>query len=101
MKDITELMSEANELVVRSPEWYNRLKEDVEHLINFEFDRLLQLLYRVDVSESKLRTMLAEMPATDASVIITNLLLERQLEKIKSRKNFSSATKPPNEEEAW
>jgi len=70
-------------------------------LINKDFDRLLQLLYRVDVSEQKLRKMLSDFPAADAAGIISNLLLERQLQKIKSRREHAQRDENIPEDEKW
>jgi hypothetical protein len=95
------LLVERNELVVQSPAWYEQLKQAVNDLINYDFDSLLQLLYRVDVSEQKLRNMLADFPAADAAGIISNLLLERQLQKIKSRHEHAQRDDNIPDEEKW
>jgi len=95
------LLVERNELVVQSPLWYTQLKEAVTDLINNDFDSLLQLLYRVDVSEQKLRKMLNDFPAADAAGIISNLLLERQLQKIKSRRENTQRDENIPEDEKW
>lgn len=97
---VLQLLQEDRQVEAPTPEWYHQLKAAVNDLINHDFDALLQLLYRVDVSESKLRTMLQQLPGNDAAEIITNLLVERHLQKIKSRQTFQS---PPseNDDEAW
>lgn len=48
-------------------------------------DRLIQLLYRMDISEKKLKTLLQEHPQTDAGQIIAALVIEREQQKIASR----------------
>lgn len=97
---LVRLLQESGEMEVQQPAWYQAIKAAVNDLINNDFDALLQLLYRVDVSEAKLRGMLQQLPGSDAADIITKLLVERQVQKIKSRQQFQS---PPsdNEEEAW
>lgn len=63
-----------------------------------DFNKLVQLLYRVDVDETKLRSMLKE--ADDAAVLIANLIIQRQIEKI----NRSVQTKlrdDISDEERW
>jgi hypothetical protein len=95
------LLVERNALIVQSPAWYDQLKHAVNDLINHDFDSLLQLLYRVDVSEQKLRNMLADFPAADAAGIISNLLLERQLQKIKSRHEHAQRDENIPDDEKW
>ena len=57
----------------------------INDLINNNFPKLVSILYRMDVSENKLKQLLKENPGTDAGLIITDLMIERQEEKIKSR----------------
>jgi hypothetical protein len=78
-----------------------QLKAAVNELINHDFDALLQLLYRVDVSESKLRTMLQQLPGSDAAEIIANLLVERHLQKIKSRRENQQRDESISDDERW
>lgn len=98
---LQELLQEEHALVTSSPEWYQRLKEAVSQLIQEDFDGLLQLLYRVDVSESRLRQMLQQLPGSDAAEIIANLLLERQLQKIKSRRDHAQRDESIPDDERW
>jgi hypothetical protein len=58
------------------------------------------VLYRVDVSEPKLKNLLQANPQTDAAVIIADLLIERQAEKIKTRESFKGKRDIP-EDEKW
>ena len=66
-----------------------RLKEEITHLIQNDFQKLVSILYRIDVNERKLKYLLQENVGADAAVIIADLIIERQLEKIKSRSQFS------------
>ena len=59
-------------------------------LIQDDFPKLLMLFYRIDVSEDKLRRLLKENPGENAGKIITTLVIERLLQKIKSREEFRS-----------
>jgi hypothetical protein len=101
LQKIDNLLHEGSELEVVNPEWYHQLKAVVNDLINHDFDALLQLLYRVDVSEPKLRTMLQQLPGNDAAEIITNLLVERHLQKIKSRRENQQRDESISDEERW
>lgn len=68
-------------------------------LIERDFEQLVNLLYRLDISENKLRSLLSF--AADAGVLIADLIIERQLQKIKSRKQFSSSAGDIPEAEKW
>ena len=98
------------------------LAEKINRMIREDFEGLVRLLYRVDVSEGKLRALLAEAdqaadrgatsgtePAggalsgdgqvADAGRIIARLIMERQWQKIESRKKYSRGPQEPGEEE--
>jgi predicted translin family RNA/ssDNA-binding protein len=99
--DLDQLLQEKEEAVVTTRAWYTQLKQAVSHLIDKDFNALVQLLYRVDVSEEKLQRLLRDFPAADAAGIIANLLLERQLQKIKSRREHMQRDQNIPEEERW
>ena len=62
------------------------LIEQVSHLIDRQFDHLLRVLYLIDVNEQKVRRLIQENEGENAAAIISDLILERQVEKIRSRK---------------
>jgi hypothetical protein len=73
------------------------------HLIETDFHKLVSLLYRVDVQESKLRRILKENPDENAGKIVAVLVMERLLQKIRTReeyrsKNAGSQGRPGEEE---
>ncbi len=76
------------------------LSNRINDLILHDFNKLVMLLYRIDVSEKKLTALLKENNATDAADIIATLVIERQEEKIKSRQE-SRRDNNFNEEEKW
>lgn len=62
----------------------------INELIENDFQKLISVLYRMDVSEKKLKLLLEENKGLDAGLIIADLMIERQLEKIKSRQQSDS-----------
>ena len=66
----------------------------IDDLIQNDFNRLLSILYRVDISEEKLKVRLAESKETKrpAAEIIADLLVEREAEKIRSREKYKGET---------
>jgi hypothetical protein len=53
----------------------------INELIQHDFPRLVELLYRVDVNEKRLKELLASHKDTSSAALITDLLIERQLQK--------------------
>lgn len=64
------------------------LSNHIDTLLKNDFSRLIQILYRLDVSEDKLRYLLQHNKDIMASSIIAKLIVERQLQKIESRRHF-------------
>ena len=73
----------------------------INRLIQTDFQQLITILYRIDVSEPKLKLLLQQHPTEDAGRIIAELIIERQLQKIKTRQQFSKRDDSFNEEELW
>lgn len=73
----------------------------LNELVLHDFPALVQLLYRVDVAEKKVKAVLQENPAEDAGSLIADLLIRRQLEKQATKERFRATDEPPPEEERW
>ncbi len=69
-------------------------------MINNRFEELVQVLYRLDVDEKKLKILLSESEDKNAADIITSLIIERQLQKLKTRKQQGSDPSIP-QDESW
>ena len=54
------------------------LAEKLNTLIRNDFSTLVQLLYRIDINEARLRALLAENEGEDAGRIMARLIIERQ-----------------------
>ena len=69
-------------------------------LLLHDFHSLVQLLYRVDVPEKKIKAVLQEHPTEDAGNLLAGLLIQRQAEKQATRNRFHF---PPgsSDEERW
>lgn len=79
---------------------FTKLSTYINHLILNNFEELIHILYRVDVSEHKLKTMLKENDKEDAGAMIAALIIERQIQKIKSRQEHRRDTNIIDEE-SW
>lgn len=78
-----------------------KLADYINQLIQADFDKLVSLLYRLDINETKLKSLLKENPGEDAGKIIADLIIERQLQKIKSRQQHSKRDDNIAEDEKW
>jgi hypothetical protein len=73
------------------------LAERINYLINNNFQELIRLLYRIDIDEHRLKYMLEE-PEVNAGTLIADLIIERQMQKIASRKKYKTNDNESNEE---
>lgn len=107
MKEPLELIRLINnELPFQLPEKISldevkeKLAVHITYLINHDFEKLVYYLYRIDVNESKMKHLLEQNGGENASSLIADLIIERQSEKIKSRKeNKNDAIIP--EDDKW
>jgi hypothetical protein len=74
------------------------LAEGVNHLIQADFSRLLNILYRIDISEQTLKENLEKQPEKDAGTLIAELIVERQLQKQKMRAQFKTQQNIPDDD---
>lgn len=72
----------------------------INDLLANDFAALVQLLYRMDIPEEKLRYFLQENKDEMASGIIAEMMIERQLQKAESRRLYSQQQDIP-EDEKW
>jgi len=98
--DIENLLAVMNLSALNSGQ-REQLAAAINECILTDFDKLLQLLYRLDIDEVKLRSLLKDMPGQDAGLIIADLIIERQVQKIKSRQQFSQRDHDISEEDKW
>ena len=73
----------------------------INNLIKNDFEKLVALLYRIDVNEEKLKYFLIDNPNEDAGNTIAKLIIERQIQKIKFRKEFKPGNPGFEKEEQW
>lgn len=82
-------------------ELHQQLAAHLNELIKNDFEKLVSLLYRIDISEAKIKSFLKEQQQANAGDIIADLIIERQLQKIKSRELFGKRDDNFSEEEKW
>ncbi len=73
----------------------------INHLIQKDFQKLLAFLYRIDVNEAKLKYLLQLHAGENAGSIIAKTIIERQLQKIKSRHESRQTKDEISEDDKW
>ncbi len=73
----------------------------INTLITTDFSRLIALLYRLDISEKKLKDLLIVQNNTNAGSIIAEMIIDRQLQKIDSRRKYKKDQGDIPEDEKW
>jgi putative ubiquitin-RnfH superfamily antitoxin RatB of RatAB toxin-antitoxin module len=96
-----------NDMAIALPETVSlqqlrlKLSVHINDLIKNNFETLLALLYRIDVSEKKLKDVLSNNPTLDAGDIIADLIIERQQQKITFKQQFTGKSSGNSNEEKW
>ena len=84
--------------VISEENLLQKLSEFINHLIQNNFQQLVLILYRVDISENRLKQLLRDNSSEDAATIIAKLIIEREIQKIHSRSLFSHKSDSCDEE---
>jgi hypothetical protein len=74
------------------------LAAGINQLIQTDFARLINMLYRIDISEQTLKETLEKEADKDAGELIAGLIIERQLQKLKARARFKPSRNIPDDD---
>jgi len=88
MEDLIKSGIEKEAGIELASDWHQQFVDYIRFLIDTDFEKLVYLLYRIDVSEQKIKQLLENKSTSDAGEIIANAIIERQKEKMVSRKHF-------------
>jgi hypothetical protein len=72
------------------------LADVIAYMLEHQTDKLFGLMYRLDIDEHKIQAVFAPFHAESPHVGLARLVWERQLERVKTRKTY---TTPPVEDE--
>jgi hypothetical protein len=73
----------------------------INKLINADFEKLVFLLYRIDIQESKIKQLLALPSSNNAGEIIADAIIKRQAEKAITRQLYKQCEDNISEEDKW
>ena len=57
----------------------------ISHLMQDNFERLCQAMYRLDVSETKFDQVMNEKPVEEIPYAVADLVIEREMQKVRTR----------------
>ncbi|MCE7994559.1 MAG: hypothetical protein HEP71_21450 [Roseivirga sp.] len=83
-----------SELLINEAELsHEALLKKLIHIVSFllekDFGKLLQVLYRIDIPEDKLKAALAA-DQTEPALLISQMILDREMQKVETRKRYRS-----------
>ncbi|MEY5033693.1 MAG: hypothetical protein RL447_71 [Bacteroidota bacterium] len=81
--------------------WKIRLVDEIRYLLENDFHKLISILYRMDVSEGRLRGLLQDNPDKDAAELIAAIMLERAAQRQKTKEEFRQQKEENGTEERW
>ncbi|MBT8379999.1 MAG: hypothetical protein KJN64_12300 [Ignavibacteria bacterium] len=68
------------------------LTEKLTYLLEYKYDKLINILYKIDVSEEKLAHLFSGSNRESIPEKLSVLIIERQLQKVKLRQQFKKGT---------
>lgn len=95
------ILRAVSETELKDQQLFEELASYVNGLIQTDFEQLVRILYRMDVSEPKLKQLLKDHPEEDAGKLIASMMIERQAQKIRTRKMFEEGDAGESAEERW
>lgn len=60
----------------------------INELLDKDLNKLLLALYRIDIREEKIKNILAHAPADEMAPQIAELIIKRELQKVKTREQY-------------
>ncbi len=69
------------------------LIEKLNFLLDHDFEKLLWILYRIDVSEQKAKEALADKSGQPPARVLADLIIQRQMQKAETRLRYRSGMK--------
>lgn len=89
IKDFSLEATDLPEGISKIDELRTALRKIISYLLDRDMSRLLLALYRIDVSETKVKQVLAEAKPEEIADAITDLIIERELQKVETRIKYS------------
>jgi hypothetical protein len=98
--EIQHILTSSDEQLLKQERTLQQLIDYIRSLLLDQPDQLVQLLYRVDIDEAKVKEAL-KTTNQDHAIVIANMILERLQKTLQTRKTFSSRNPNDSNEEKW
>jgi hypothetical protein len=91
---VKDLQLDSSEFLVSADETidlntlHERLSKMVAYLMENDMHRLLNAMYRLDVSEAKFHAAMQSTSREEAAIRIADLIIEREMQKVKTRLHY-------------
>ncbi len=82
---------------LKRPELINAIND----LIIKDFEKLVFVLYRIDVNEAKIKSLLATKSSTNAAELIADAIIERLHQKKVAKEIYKHQQQTASSEEKW
>ena len=79
-------------------ELQEKLAAEINDLILKDFSKLVRILYRLDINEQRLKKILQENSGADAGDLIAGMMIEREIQKLKTRAQTQPKPDIPDDE---
>lgn len=87
--EMSEIELQDNMVIINDQEVLKtKLMEVISYLIDHNFEKLILMLYRIDVDEEKAKTLLAKHLPESAPEILADLIIQRQIKKEEVKRTF-------------
>lgn len=83
-------MAEEHFLILQdgNRELKEKVKNVIDHLLQSDFEKLLHIMYRLDIDELKFKAVISGTYGNDVSGKLAEIVIERELKKMETRKRY-------------
>ena len=69
-------------------EFREKLRILIKYMLDREFEKLLNAMYRLDINEEKFKMVLSNQESQDVALDIADLVIEREMQKVITRRKY-------------
>ena len=69
-------------------EFREKLRMLINYMLDNEFEKLLNAMYRLDINEEKFKLVLSNQESPDVGLDIADLVIEREMQKVITRRKY-------------
>jgi len=66
------------------------LEKEIRYLLDHDFQKLVNVLYRIDIGENQFKEILSKAPQDRISKNLTQVIVNRELQKVRTRKEYKT-----------